>query len=260
MTSLRPDGPANATQAGWLHTCRDKLAAGIRRPAAQGNGGPIPSTWPGFRCATRPRWSIGRHYGLTIATCVPYDPASKGGSEATVKIAKADLVPAGANLRPAYASFAELESACQVFCGEVNARPHRITRRAPAEMLAEEQARLLTQAQADAGPARVLLAEATRAAASGRSPDGLIYHINLAIDYLDFAPADRRRRCPPRRRRPRPWTPGWNSCCGGCGCRTCAASPPRSRCCEGAAVGPGRASTGWWMPPTPALARRAIVS
>jgi len=197
---------------------------------------------------------LGRHYGLTIATCVPYDPASKGGSESTVKIAKADLVPAGADLRPAYASFAELESACQVFCGEVNARPHRITRRAPAEMLAEEQARLLTQAQADGDPARVLLAEATRAAASGRSPDGLIYHINLAIDYLDFAPADRRRRCPPRRRRPRSWTPGWNSCCGGCGCRTCAASPPRSRCCEGAAVGPGRASTGWWMPPTPALA------
>jgi hypothetical protein len=35
----------------------------------------------------------GRHYGLTVATCVPYDPASKGGSESTVKIAKADLVP-----------------------------------------------------------------------------------------------------------------------------------------------------------------------
>jgi Mu transposase, C-terminal domain len=85
---------------------------------------------------------LGRHYGLTIATCVPYDPASKGGSESTVKIAKADLVPAEANLRPAYASFAELECACQVFCDEVNARPHRITRRAPAEMLAEEQARL----------------------------------------------------------------------------------------------------------------------
>jgi hypothetical protein len=53
-----------------------------------------------------------RHYGLTVATCVPYDPASKGGSESTVKIAKADLVPAGANLLPAYASFAELEAAC----------------------------------------------------------------------------------------------------------------------------------------------------
>jgi transposase len=31
---------------------------------------------------------VGRHYGLTIATCVPADPESKGGSEATVRIAK----------------------------------------------------------------------------------------------------------------------------------------------------------------------------
>jgi hypothetical protein len=86
--------------------------------------------------------ALGRHYGLTVATCVPYDPASKGGSESTVKLAKADLVPTGANLLPAYGSFAELEAACQVFCGQVNARTHRVTRRAPAGMLAEEQARL----------------------------------------------------------------------------------------------------------------------
>jgi hypothetical protein len=86
--------------------------------------------------------AFGRHYGLTVATCVPYDPASKGGSESTVKLAKADLVPADANLLDGYASFAELEAACAVFCGQVNARPHRITRRAPAEMLAEERSRL----------------------------------------------------------------------------------------------------------------------
>jgi hypothetical protein len=77
-----------------------------------------------------------------VATCVPYDPASKGGSESTVKIAKADLVPADANLREEYAGFAALEAACLGFCDQVNARPHRITRRAPAEMLAEERARL----------------------------------------------------------------------------------------------------------------------
>ena len=65
-------------------------------------------------------------------------PASKGGSESTVKVAKADLVPARANLLEEYASFAELETACLGFCEQVNARPHRITRRAPAEMLAEE--------------------------------------------------------------------------------------------------------------------------
>jgi hypothetical protein len=85
---------------------------------------------------------FGRHYGLTVATCVPYDPASKGGSESTVKIAKADLVPADANLLDEYSSFAELEAACRVFCEQVNARPHRVTRRPPAEMLAEERARL----------------------------------------------------------------------------------------------------------------------
>ena len=85
---------------------------------------------------------FGRHYGVTVATCVPYDPASKGGSESTVKLAKADIVPTDANLLPAYGSFAELEAACDGFCGLVNARVHRVTRRAPAEMLAEERARL----------------------------------------------------------------------------------------------------------------------
>jgi hypothetical protein len=82
------------------------------------------------------------HYSVVVHTCQPADPASKGGSEGTVKIAKADLVPTDANLRPAYASFAELERACEVFCDTVNARVHRVTRRVPADMLAEERARL----------------------------------------------------------------------------------------------------------------------
>jgi hypothetical protein len=34
-----------------------------------------------------------------IATCEPADPQSKGRSEATVRIAKADIVPTGRNLR-----------------------------------------------------------------------------------------------------------------------------------------------------------------
>ncbi len=80
-----------------------------------------------------------RHHGLTIATCVPADPASKGGSENAVKIAKADLVPTEATLLAGYASFAELERACAVFCAQINARLHRVTRRAPAEMLTEER-------------------------------------------------------------------------------------------------------------------------
>jgi transposase len=83
-----------------------------------------------------------RHYGITVATCVPADPESKGGSEATVRIAKADLVPTEANLLPAYERFGELKEACQSWCEEVNERPHRETRKPPAMLLAQERAKL----------------------------------------------------------------------------------------------------------------------
>jgi hypothetical protein len=86
--------------------------------------------------------AFSRHCGVTIHTCVPADPASKGGSESSVKIAKADLVPKDTNLLEEYTSFAELEAACEAFCDQVNARTHRVTRRAPNEMLAQEQAAL----------------------------------------------------------------------------------------------------------------------
>jgi hypothetical protein len=64
-----------------------------------------------------------RHYGLQIATCLPADPQAKGGVEAAVRIAKADLVPTEANLLDDYQCFADLERACQDFCEQVNARP-----------------------------------------------------------------------------------------------------------------------------------------
>jgi transposase len=86
--------------------------------------------------------SAARHYGLTVLTCMPADPASKGGSEATVRVAKADLVPTEANLLPAYQDWAALEDACEAFCDDINARAHRVTRRPPVEMLAEERDRL----------------------------------------------------------------------------------------------------------------------
>ncbi len=86
--------------------------------------------------------AFARHYGVTVHTCAPADPASKGGSESSVKIAKADLVPKDTNLLAEYDSFAQLEAACEAFCEQVNARVHRVTRRAPAEMLEEERARL----------------------------------------------------------------------------------------------------------------------
>lgn len=83
-----------------------------------------------------------RHYGVTVLTCQPADPASKGGVEASVKVAKADIVPKDTNLREEYASFAELEGACADFMGHINAREHRVTKRKPAAMLAEEVLRL----------------------------------------------------------------------------------------------------------------------
>jgi len=86
--------------------------------------------------------TAGHHYGVTVATCVPADPESKGGSESTVRIAKADLVPTDANLRDDYTSWAELVDACEEFMAKVNGRAHRVTRRPPVEMLVEEHQRL----------------------------------------------------------------------------------------------------------------------
>ncbi|AOY73569.1 IS21 family transposase (plasmid) [Arthrobacter sp. TES] len=86
--------------------------------------------------------TFAEHYSVVVHTCVPADPASKGGTEASVKISKADLVPKDTNLREEYASFAELEAACEAFCEKVNTRAHRTTKRPPIEMLAEERARL----------------------------------------------------------------------------------------------------------------------
>ena len=63
---------------------------------------------------------FGHWYGTTIHTCTPYDPASKGGVENSVKIAKADLVPSRVNLREDYASFADLVQACRDWCQEKN--------------------------------------------------------------------------------------------------------------------------------------------
>jgi hypothetical protein len=59
-----------------------------------------------------------------------------------VKIAKADLVPTDANLRDDYTSWGELVDACDAFMDKVNGREHRVTRRLPIEMLAEERGRL----------------------------------------------------------------------------------------------------------------------
>jgi hypothetical protein len=86
--------------------------------------------------------AAGRHYGMQVATCVPFDPESKGGSEASVRVAKADLVPTEANLLDAYPDMTALQAACDAFCAGVNGRRHRETGAVPAQRLAEERARL----------------------------------------------------------------------------------------------------------------------
>ena len=86
--------------------------------------------------------SFARHYGITVLTWQPADPASKGGVESSVKLAKADIVPKDTNLRAEYGSFAEVEAACEAFMDTVNNREHRATRRKPVVMLAEEMPRL----------------------------------------------------------------------------------------------------------------------
>ena len=65
------------------------------------------------------------HYGLTVATCVVRDPQSKGGSEATVRVAAADLVPTEANLLPGLHDLRRAEQACGAFSAQVNGRVHR---------------------------------------------------------------------------------------------------------------------------------------
>ena len=59
-----------------------------------------------------------------------------------MKIAKADLVPAEANLREEYASFGELEVACEEFCDRVNGRVHRESAAVPGQRLTAERAHL----------------------------------------------------------------------------------------------------------------------
>jgi hypothetical protein len=85
---------------------------------------------------------VSRHYGLTIATCEPADPQSKGGVEATVRVAKADLVLTDNNLRVEYADWWALEQACAGFMVDVNTRPHRATRQPPVMLLAQEHGHL----------------------------------------------------------------------------------------------------------------------
>jgi len=126
--------------------------------------------------------TAGRHYGVQVHTCVPFDPESKGGSEATVRIAKADLVPTAANLLTGYDSFADLVVACVAFCDQVNQRVHRESGRIPAEALLAERERLhplpLAPFTAALGETRTVNTDQTIRFGSVRysTPPGLVGH------------------------------------------------------------------------------------
>jgi transposase len=77
--------------------------------------------------------SVAAYYGVTIVTCRPADPESKGGSESTVKIAKSDIVPTEHNLLNDYDTWEQLNDACTAFCHTVNNRTHREIAATPTE-------------------------------------------------------------------------------------------------------------------------------
>ncbi|WP_255557065.1 IS21 family transposase [Paeniglutamicibacter sp. Y32M11] len=79
--------------------------------------------------------AFSQHYSTVIHTCMPADPATKGGVEKTVHLAKADMVPTDANLLPTYDTFAQVEAACTAFMEKVNNRVHSATLEIPSQML-----------------------------------------------------------------------------------------------------------------------------
>jgi hypothetical protein len=82
-----------------------------------------------------------RHYGLTIATCVPADPSPRAAARRRSGSPRRTWSHRGEPARRVRQPGA-LEQACAGFCEQVNARPHRVTRRAPTEAPGEERARL----------------------------------------------------------------------------------------------------------------------
>ncbi|MGH9208860.1 MAG: IS21 family transposase [Acidimicrobiales bacterium] len=96
----------------------------------------------GLAVRNREVLGVAHYYGVGVHTCVVADPESKGGTEATVRIAKADVLPRPDNLVGAYRDFASLERACEESTTRFNTRVHRETTARPIERLVVEQAQL----------------------------------------------------------------------------------------------------------------------
>jgi transposase len=79
---------------------------------------------------------VSRYYGVTIATCVPADPESKGIVEHLVGYAKSDLVvPQGLSA----VDLPGANEAARVWCAEVNGLTHTEIVAVPAERLVAER-------------------------------------------------------------------------------------------------------------------------
>jgi hypothetical protein len=92
--------------------------------------------------------TVGRSaIGVTVSTtwwsraAEPTDPKTKGGSEATVRMAKADLASTDAKLLDDYSSLAALERVARHSASRLNARPHAACRTPHAALLVEERGR-----------------------------------------------------------------------------------------------------------------------
>ncbi|WP_201733091.1 DDE-type integrase/transposase/recombinase [Acidithrix sp. C25] len=82
--------------------------------------------------------SFASAYGFSIQTCVVYDPASKGGVEAAVRVAKEDICPKDTNLVQNYRNIAELEAACAAYTTSINSVVHSTSGKIPSVVLQSE--------------------------------------------------------------------------------------------------------------------------
>lgn len=110
----------------------------------------------GLAVRNREPGGVAHYYGVAVQTCVVADPESEAGSEASVKVAKAGVLPRPDNLVSAYASFAELGLAC----GEASSRSN--TPGAPRDERTPHGPPRERAAGAARGPRRALLDGARR--------------------------------------------------------------------------------------------------
>lgn len=96
----------------------------------------------GLAVRNRETLGVAHYYGVSVHTCVVADPESKGGSESSVKLAKADVLPRPDNLVAAYPDLSSLERACAETTTRCNTRVHRETGERPVDRLARERAEL----------------------------------------------------------------------------------------------------------------------